>query len=334
MRDRRLAPWVTRTTDAAGTDRAWARTQRRLVWDARRGWVLTAALALFAVGAAYFVSQPTTPSGPRVVSGPSHATLRDGSTLELQAATSVTVVREDEPVELTLEQGDVTFDAAHRSVWHVGPLELRVSPSTRVVVRRGAAPELLVERGEVELLDESGVVRRLTAGERWPKTPTAEVPAPQPTPEPAPVAIEPTPAPPTKTPREKTVPLTPPTRDTERLYTDFLEARRDQRWGELEAAARRFLARAPGDSRAGVVEFELGRVLMDRLARPHDAALSLAHALAREPDANWAEDALARLATASAQAGDGPGCQAARRRYLETFPQGRRAQAVQQACEP
>jgi transmembrane sensor len=89
---------------------------------------------------------------------------------------------------------------------------------------------------------------------------------------------------------------------------------------------RRLVARFPSDSRAGLASFTLGRVLLDDLDQPRDAASAFAAAYDR--GGPLAEDALSREVEAWSRAGDHAAADSAAERYLATYPNGRRAAFV------
>jgi transmembrane sensor len=86
---------------------------------------------------------------------------------------------------------------------------------------------------------------------------------------------------------------------------------------------RRFIDRFPADSRASLATFTLGRVLLDDLGQPRDAARAFAAAYA--DGGPLAEDALAREVEAWNRAGDVGAAKSAAARYLAAYPAGRRA---------
>jgi transmembrane sensor len=94
---------------------------------------------------------------------------------------------------------------------------------------------------------------------------------------------------------------------------------------------RRMIARYPTDSRAGLAAFTLGRVLLDDLGRPREAAA--AFAAAYERGGPLAEDALAREVQSWAGAGDVTAMKDAARRYLTAYPAGRHAAIVGRLAE-
>jgi hypothetical protein len=92
------------------------------------------------------------------------------------------------------------------------------------------------------------------------------------------------------------------------------------------------LARHPGDARAGLSAFELGRIRMDALDDHAGAIQALERALAAGSNASFHEDALARIVVASDALGRGDACRKARARYLERYPDGVHANALAARC--
>ncbi len=91
---------------------------------------------------------------------------------------------------------------------------------------------------------------------------------------------------------------------------------------------RRVIDGHPGDSRAGLAAFTLGRVYLDQLGRPHQAAEAFARARRMAPGGALAEDALAREVEARARGGDASGAQRLAKIYVTQYPSGRRAASV------
>ena len=81
-----------------------------------------------------------------------------------------------------------------------------------------------------------------------------------------------------------------------------------------------------GDPRSSLASFTLGRVLLDELGRPREAADAFARA--RRAGGPLAEDALAREVEAASRAGDTTRSRELAREYQTLYPQGRRAKAV------
>ena len=115
---------------------------------------------------------------------------------------------------------------------------------------------------------------------------------------------------------------------------ELLRAADDARLGGDPARAvviyRRMLAQYPRDPRAPLASFSLGRVLLDQLGRPREAAAAFAAARTGE----LAEDALAREVEAWSRAGDEEQARALAERYLRTYPAGRRASAMKRHAGP
>jgi transmembrane sensor len=88
----------------------------------------------------------------------------------------------------------------------------------------------------------------------------------------------------------------------------------------------RILLQHGDDPRAQLVAFTLGRVLLDELGRPAEAAGSFERARARPTP--LAEDALAREIEAWARAGDARRAHALALDYQRSYPRGRRIRAV------
>src|SRR5258705_1579162 len=80
------------------------------------------------------------------------------------------------------------------------------------------------------------------------------------------------------------------------------------------------------DPRSSLASFTLGRVLLDELGRPREAADAFARA--RKAGGPLAEDALAREVEAASRAGDPTRGRELAREYQTLYPKGRRAKAV------
>jgi len=82
------------------------------------------------------------------------------------------------------------------------------------------------------------------------------------------------------------------------------------------------------DPRAPLVAFTLGRVHLEDLGAPRDAALAFARARTLAPDGPLAEDALAREVEAWSRAGETETARVQALAYTRRYPQGRRVHAV------
>jgi hypothetical protein len=80
------------------------------------------------------------------------------------------------------------------------------------------------------------------------------------------------------------------------------------------------------DPRSSLASFTLGRVLLDELGRPREAADAFARA--RRAGGPLAEDALAREVEAASRAGDTSRSRELAREYQTLYPKGRRSKAV------
>ena len=101
--------------------------------------------------------------------------------------------------------------------------------------------------------------------------------------------------------------------------------------GHASAAApplRRVLRKHAGDSRAPLAAFTLGRLLLDELGRPGEAAHAFARARRLAPSGTLAQDALAREVESWARAGNSKRAAALAKRFLKNYPKAARAEAV------
>jgi transmembrane sensor len=92
---------------------------------------------------------------------------------------------------------------------------------------------------------------------------------------------------------------------------------------------RKLCDRHAGDRRAPVAAFTLGRVLLDDLGRPAEAAAAFEKARVLWPAGPLAEDALAREADAWQRAGRREQARSIAEQYLARYPQGRHASSLQ-----
>ncbi len=91
---------------------------------------------------------------------------------------------------------------------------------------------------------------------------------------------------------------------------------------------RRIVSEHPGDPRAALASFMLGRVELDTLEDPAKAALAFSQAIALGLSRGLLEDAYARLVEARARAADAEGARKAAADYAARFPYGARSAAV------
>jgi transmembrane sensor len=98
--------------------------------------------------------------------------------------------------------------------------------------------------------------------------------------------------------------------------------------GEAVAPLRRVVGEHPGDSRAALAAFTLGRIQLDSLGQAAAAAQSFAQALSLGIAGPLVEDARARLVEAHARSGNRDAARSAAKQYEEQFPSGRHLAAV------
>jgi hypothetical protein len=92
----------------------------------------------------------------------------------------------------------------------------------------------------------------------------------------------------------------------------------------------RAVALHAGDPRAPLAAFTLGRVQLEQLGAPREAALAFARALELAPRGPLAEDALAREVEAWSRSGETDTARTRARDYVQRYPDGRRIRAVRQ----
>ncbi len=110
-------------------------------------------------------------------------------------------------------------------------------------------------------------------------------------------------------------------------------AHRSRHYAEAAGLYERFVASHGDHSQAAMVAFTLGRLQLDQLASPADAARSFDRAQRLGVARYLREDLAARLVEARARAGDAAGARAASEAYLREFPEGRRAADVRRWAE-
>jgi len=255
--------------------------------------------------------------------------------------------RSEEVTRLRLEQGAARFRVTHREdrVFEVVAADVTATVlGTVFTVRLQPAAVLLsVESGRVRLRWPEGEVE-VGAGEKHlvPRQRSESRAASEPTPSATP------PSPPA--PRAR---VTPTWRELaergeyeaayDRLTSVGPSAVRDEPGDLLLAADVTRLGGHPGeavtwltrvvnghaaDSRAALAAFTLGRVYLDQLGRPHQAAEAFARARQMAPGGALAEDALAREVEARARSGDASGARRLAERYVARYPSGRRTASV------
>ena len=103
--------------------------------------------------------------------------------------------------------------------------------------------------------------------------------------------------------------------------------------GDAVAPLDRLLRDHARDPRAPLAAFTLGRVQLDDLGRPREAAGSFRRAQQLDPEGPLAQDALAREVEAWSRAGEAQSARERARLYLERYPGGRRVRSVKRYGE-
>lgn len=345
----------------ARVNRLWGNVSARLearkgrVW---RGIALSLALSAAVAGAAFFTRSQLRAAGTEhavladaklETAGDALAvTLVDGSRVSLASRSEVRV-RGNQPsaVALALARGEVTCDVTHREnrkfTVVAGDVEVRVV-GTKFTVKTtpGDDPrvEVSVLRGVVEVVSQRrpGIVARVAAGQSWIQNPSVvaahDTPSADAVAEPQARETDvktdtPVDAKSAGPPTTSAIPTGPSAREL------FEKAGESRRAGDAAAAARAYeelLRLHPGDGRASLSAFELGRLRMDRLGDRAGAITALERALASNLGPSFREDALARLVSVYAAQGNYPACGRARERYLASYPTGVHAGAVATRC--
>jgi transmembrane sensor len=345
----------------ARVDRLWSGIAARLPGRRRGPRLVWAVAGLSALAVALLVARGVRHRGDAGTSAWEGARLEtgadalsvalvDGSRLTLAPSSRVEFGdRSAAAVRLTLARGRLACDVTHRPgrsfTVAADGVEVRVV-GTRFSVSsernaEGTRVEVSVERGVVEVRGAGPDTEpvRVEAGRSWSQVTRTGALSPAPALAPAEERAE-QPAAETAPPPVPASRPTAPGRAREARDTDaralFEEARRLWRGGNTRAAADAYQALLhdhPRDGRAGLAAFELGRLRMDRLGDLRGAVEAFERAVALAPGAELREDALARLASASAGAGDRASCARSRDRYLADYPAGVHRRAVEAACD-
>lgn len=306
--------------------------------------------------------------------GATVAQLPDGSKVELSLGAGVQLASSAaELIEIQLSRGTATFDVVKRPtrrfVVRVDDVSVVVVGTRFTVKRDGAdAVEVTVERGLVDV-SAQGMVKRLGAGEQWrghavdTKAPGEEAAEPiieGPGDPRASEVVE------VELPDEgvnEAKPQRPHRRhkvrvpkrtgapapagggghaeasqaeasQADQLFARTLAARSTRRWSLAADYAAEFLAAYPDDSRAGLMAFELGRMLADHLGRPGAAAAAYAKARKLDPQGDFIEELLVRHAQAAWAANDASQCEKLRDEYLSRFRGGQFTSTIKGSCGP
>lgn len=318
--------------------------QQQLIWKVRgrvqeshvrikRLWTaaaMAAGLLLAVTGYRFLAGEPA--KAPVASTAPSpnveHWDLRDGSRIMVESRETVVKKTLDSgtATSFDLDAGSATFDVARRPerVFRVkaGAVTVEVLGTHFRVARQGQKADVSVTRGRV-LVSWPGGAQTLAAGEAG----TFPPPAPA-TPEVAVKAAGPSSAP-GPTPERASKATADKEPDPEGLFAQADQARRE---GRSEDAIRYLKAIADGhpeNARAPLAAFTRGRVLLESLNRPAQAAQAFAQARALSGQrGTLAEDALAREVEALRAAGNPSLARERAELYQRLFPNGIRLRQV------
>jgi transmembrane sensor len=247
-------------------------------------------------------------------------------------------------VTLALSRGQADLEVEHREGQSftvvAGDVQVRVV-GTKFSVKStpeaaGSRIEVSVLRGVVEVQSarRPGIVERVAAGQSWIQLPQSLGEAAAARPE---AMVPAVPEAPSKVAAPDVAPpsgsiAAPAAASARELFEKAGERRRS---GDAAGAAQAYeelLRLHPGDARASLSAFELGRLRMDRLGDSTGAITALERAVALNVGPTFREDALARLVSVYAKQGNFAACGRARDRYLASYPSGVHATAVSTRC--
>ncbi|HEX5098468.1 MAG TPA: FecR domain-containing protein [Polyangiaceae bacterium] len=257
---------------------------------------------------------------------PEVITLADQSRAIPLAPETRLAVEEDaaERVHLRLERGQARFEVTRRPE---RSFTVRAASVTVSVIGTTFGVEVVADRVAVNV--EKGVVevdwgvgqKRLLAGESgWfpPLVLSGEAAAPS----------DGSP-PPSKTGHSSSAPVAGSARSAARgapeLLADVDAARAAGHPDRAVELLKQLLRDYPRDPRAPLAAFTLGRVLLNELGRPREAAAAFNDVRRMAPASQFAEDALAREVEAWSRASEPSRARALAATYLERYPSGRHA---------
>lgn len=307
-------------------DRARAAERGMVRLRRRRAAVRTvgASLAVLAlVAGTAVVARMVRPPEPMAIAEGRVLRFEDGSLATLEGDATVTRTS-NEPGRTVVEivKGGARFKVARNPtrVFRVesGQVAVEVLGTEFTVDNLEGRSRVAVHSGRVRVIAPSGTLE-LGAGEsgEFPDA-AAELATAAPDPEP-----DPTPAPtPSPRPRARVAPD-----DTAELFRAADVARMSRRPAEAVAPLLKVL-RNPSGPKAPLAAFTLGRLYLDDLRMPREAAKAFAEAHKLSPKGPLAEDALAREVEAWARAGDKARAHNAAAEYVGQYPSGLRLKAV------
>jgi transmembrane sensor len=339
--------------DVAWDDRRARAVERGLLerqgrGSRRRTWTMLAAAAagLALVGSAAIYRTFRARDSHIASTNPSILGLQDGSRVALLGdQTEVTRIQSDTAnVTLALVRGSARFDVTPNAkrLFRVlcSPWTIEVLGTLFTVEQRAQGVFVSVERGHVRVSSSNsnaelrtGESRLFTRNELRAGAPEPAVPTAEPSPSPRKTAEE------AKSWREfaergefgrayEVLSHEVPRDDPDDLLLAADVARLSGHPGQAVDPLRKVIARYRNNPRAPLAAFTLGRVLLDELGRPREAAEAFASVRSLDPKSLLAEDALARQVEALSRAGESSRARQLAQEYVRLYPTGRKIQAV------
>ncbi len=336
--------------DEAQVERALGRLnlrrRRRVV-----GAAVAAALAVAGtLGALFLLAGRGPTEGARAPATAGVLRFWDGSTATPLDARTELVVKDvsAERIAVVVARGKGRFDVTPGL-----PRLFRVETGRVAVVVVGTAftvrglherAEVAVERGRVRVEWPGGSRELAAPSSGWfPPDPTAPPPAPTVRPEPA--AVSPRPPAPAASARGwralaeegnfqeawallRELPPSTVHDEPAELLVAADAARLSGHPAEAVPYLERVVREHRDDPRGPLAAFTLGRVLLNELGHPREAAAAFAEARSLAPSGSLAEDALAREVEAWSRAGEAERARARAEEYLGRYPNGERLRAV------
>lgn len=313
--------------------------QQQVIWSVRRrlrgspnkarrfAVVVAAVCALSSLAAAFVWFERRTDEIASRAAKDERWELRDGSRILIETPATQITKRSESSGEVLFEltAGAARFEVAHRPERkfrvRAGRVEVEVVGTRFRVERRGERTLVAVERGRV-LVSWPGASTALSAGEQGvypPLQPVASSPEPAaPSAEPAAAALP-----------QMSAPLVASSESAvrgpsaEELFAAADRARAAGHPQEAVRVLRELTHRFPRDGRSSLAAFTRGRLLLENLGQPEEAARAFAQARALAGGSSaLAEDALAREASAWRSAGNTGEAARCAKLYRALYPRG------------
>lgn len=311
---------------------SWAVMSRIEKKRRRRPLIALSCAGVLAAAAGVLVWQRHLPA-PAPVASPSWqlaSSLADGTRIVRDDAATVlrkTVEAEDD-VLFELDSGGARFEVARRPTRafrvHAGEVTVQVIGTGFRMRRTKERCQVAVEHGRV-LVSWWGGSRELGAGEQGTFPPEAPASTRVTAAAPAPAVAAPSHA-----GRRVALQSAAEAAGPDALFARADRARAAGNPEQAVATLRELRERFPRDPHAGAAAFTIGRLLLESLRRPREAAAAFADARAlAHGDGMLAEDALVREAESLHAAGDAAGARARAELYRSLYPHGLRLQIVE-----